>query len=64
MVMAEIYTRCQMYDAAIAEIQYLLALEGNFTVYDFSRYPVWTPLQELPKFQELMKRYALDKKSL
>jgi hypothetical protein len=52
-----------MYDAALGEIEYLLALESNFTIYDFSRYPVWKPLWKLPKFQKLMKRYALSERS-
>lgn len=67
MVMASIYATCDMYHEALAEIDYLLSLEGNFTVNDFNLGTRFDPLlgskldslKAMPEFQKLMKRYAL-----
>jgi hypothetical protein len=48
-----------MHDEAIAEIDYLLSLEGNFTVNDFKMDRQFDPLREIPEFQALMQKYAL-----
>ena len=60
MVMARIYTECEMYEAAIAEIEYLLSLESFFTVYSFSLNEIFEPLHDLPEFQALMEKYKHD----
>lgn len=59
MVMASVYTMCDMYDAALEEIDYLLSLETHFTVNDIKMNRVFDPLKERPEFQALMKKYAL-----
>ena len=59
MVMAEIYTHCGQYEEAIDELESVLSLETNITTHNL-KFHVWTkPLQEIPRYKELLKQYAL-----
>ena len=60
MVMAQIYAKCGRYDEAIDKIEYLLSLEGNFTVNDFKLDKNFDPLRNIPKFQALMEKYKYN----
>jgi len=60
MVMAEIYTRCGRYDEALDEIEYMLSLECDVTPFAVENWRWTVPLRDLPRFKELMKRYAYN----
>ncbi len=59
MVMAIVYTKCGQYDKAIDELEVLLTQQTNYSVNDFSLNSDFEPLRKLPRYQELMKKYAL-----
>lgn len=59
MVMIEIYARCGRWDDALNEMEELLSLEIEYTVNDFKLNPLYNPIKDNPRFQELMKKYAL-----
>ncbi len=64
MVMAKIYTRCGRYGDAIATIDYLLSLGNYFTVNDFKLARDFEPLYGDPRFQAVMKKYALENSTI
>jgi hypothetical protein len=59
MVMAIVYTRCGQYDKAIGELEVLLSQQTNYSVNDFKLNSEFEPLRNLPRYQQLLKRYAL-----
>lgn len=64
MVMAEIYTICGQYDNAIVELEDLLSIESTFTTNDLKLSRVFDPIRGLPRFKDMMKRYALTNQSI
>ncbi|HZI21471.1 MAG TPA: hypothetical protein VFD76_03115, partial [Gemmatimonadales bacterium] len=52
--LARIYTMVGEYDAAIAEIEHLLALPGHLTVPWLRMDPTWDPLRGHPRFRRLV----------
>lgn len=58
MVMAAIYVKCGEHDKAIDELEVLLSQQTGFTVNDFKLNTDLEPLRKLPRYQELMRRYA------
>jgi hypothetical protein len=59
MVMAEIYTRCGQVEAAIDELNYLLSLDSYYNVNSLKLLDWVDPLRDNPRFQQLMRDYAL-----
>lgn len=59
MVMAQIYTTCGRYDEAMDEIEYALSLETGVTTHTLELASWAKPLLELPRFQQLIKQYAI-----
>ena len=59
MVMVDIYIKCGQYELAIDEVEELLSLETEYTPNDFKLKKNFDPIRENPRFQELMKKYAL-----
>jgi hypothetical protein len=60
MVMAQIYIDCGEYDAAFDELDYLLSLETYFTVNSLKLDRRWDDLRDLPRYQELLKKYPYN----
>lgn len=58
MVMANIYAGCGEDDKALDELEGLLSSQTNYTVHDFEMNTNLNPLRRLPRYQELMKKYA------
>lgn len=59
MVMANIYAGCGEYDKALEELEELLSSQTSYTVHDFEMNTNLDPLRRIPRYQELMKKYAL-----
>ena len=59
MVMANICVICGRYDEAIDKIDYLLSIESGLTTNVFKLDDEFKPLWNLPRFQEVMKKYDL-----
>lgn len=59
MVMASIYVECGEYDKAMDELEVLLSEQTPFTVNDFKLNPDLEPLRKLPRYQEMMRKFAL-----
>ena len=57
MVMAKIYTIVGEYDLAIDELAYSLSIEGWSTPAGLRADPIFAPLQENPRFNELLEKY-------
>ncbi len=58
MVMAIIFTKCGQYDKALDELEVLLSQETGAAVNDFKMNNHLDPLRELPRYQEMMKKYG------
>jgi serine/threonine-protein kinase len=59
--LAEIYTMVGEYDAALDDIEYLLPIPSRFMSVPWLRLdPIWDPLREHPRFQELLEKYAIE----
>ncbi len=58
--LAEIYTMVGEYDAALEEIEYVLSLNGWWSVQELRLDPIWDPLRDQPRFQELLEKYSGD----
>ena len=59
MVMALIYTMCERFDEAIAELDHLLSLESRYTVHDIELDLGFEPLRDHPAYRALLVKYAL-----
>jgi len=57
MVMAQIYTIVGEYDLAIDELEYHLSIPGWSTPAYLRADPIFAPLQELPRFIDLLEKY-------
>ncbi len=58
MVMAIIYTKCKQYDKALDELEVLLSEQTSYSTKLLSRNSLFAPLRNLPRYQEMMKKYA------
>ncbi|MBI5267115.1 MAG: hypothetical protein HY851_07780 [candidate division Zixibacteria bacterium] len=57
--MADIYIKCGEYDKALDELETLLSQRTGFTANDFKLIGYLDPLRKLPRYQEMVKKYAL-----
>ena len=55
--LANIYVIVGEYEEAINQIDYLLSIPSYFSVQLLRLDPVWDPLREHPRFQQLLKKY-------
>lgn len=58
MVMASIYVECGEYDKAMDQLEVLLSEQTPFTVNDFKLNPDLEPLRKLPRYQEMIRKFA------
>jgi hypothetical protein len=58
MVMAKIYTRCGRFDEAIDELEYLMAIESEYTTNSLKLIDWIDPLRDSPRFLKMMTDYA------
>jgi tetratricopeptide (TPR) repeat protein len=58
--LALIYTMVGEYDAAVAQIEYLLSIPSWISYHDLHLDPRWDPLREQPRFQALLEKYRVD----
>ncbi len=56
--LAEIYTMVGEYDAALDEIEYLLSIPSEMSVPLLRLDPIWDPLRDHPRFQDLLEKYG------
>ena len=45
------------YDLAIDKLEYLLSIPGELSVPYIKLDPVWRPLSNIPRFQNLLEQY-------
>ena len=60
MVMAQIYSIVGEYDLAIDELELSLSIPGWSTPNSLRADPFFDPLEDLPRFQTLMKKYDTE----
>jgi len=60
MVMAIVYTKCGEYDKAIDKLDEVMAQRTIYTVNDLKLNRDLEPLRNLPRYQELIRRYTED----
>ena len=60
MVMAYIYTIVGEYDKALDKFELLLSIPCNVSTAWLKADPILEPLQELPRFNTLIKRYEVS----
>lgn len=58
MVMATIYVRCNQYEQAIDELNYLFSLQSEFSVNELKFNDEFDPIRDFPRFKELLKKYG------
>lgn len=58
MVMAVIYVKCGKYDEAIDQLEVLLSEQTGFTVNSFKKNSNLDPLRDLPRYQEMIRKYG------
>jgi serine/threonine protein kinase len=56
-----IYIQVGEYDAAIDQLDYLLSIPSELSVYRLSYDPIYDPLRDHPRFQALIKKYDTAK---
>lgn len=56
MVMAYIYVLLGEYDAALDEIELLLSIPSHTSMAWFQADPIWAPVWEHPRFQNLISQ--------
>jgi TolB-like protein/Tfp pilus assembly protein PilF/predicted Ser/Thr protein kinase len=54
--LAMIYTMVGDYDAAIAELEKLLAVPAFVSVHSLQVFPIWAPLRDHPRFEALLRK--------
>ena len=60
MELAVIYTIVGEYDAALEEIEYLLSIPSWYSVHDVRLDPQFDPLRDHPRYEALLKKYAVE----
>ena len=63
MVMANILIKCGKYEEAIEKLDYVLSLNGWYTVNNLIMEKDYDPLRDMPEFQILLKKYSLKSTS-
>jgi tetratricopeptide (TPR) repeat protein len=58
--LASIYTMVGEADAALDQIEQLLSIPSFFSVRLLELDPMWDPLRDHPRYQEIVKKYALS----
>jgi TolB-like protein/Flp pilus assembly protein TadD len=58
--LAEIYTTVGEYDAALEEIEYLFSVPSYMSVPLLRLDPIWDPLRDHPRYQDLLEKYAIE----
>ena len=56
--LAVIYTMLGEYDAALNEIEYLLSIPSPMSVPLLRLDPIYDPLRDHPRFQDLLEKYG------
>ncbi len=56
--LAHIYVMVGEYDAAIDQLEFLLARPGELSIPLLRLDPQWKPLWDHPRFQELVEKYG------
>lgn len=59
MVMVQILVKCKKYDEAIAKLDYVLSLNGWYTVRSIALDKLLDPLRDRPAYQGLLRKYAM-----
>ena len=59
-ILAEIYTRLGEYDQAIDQLEVVLSIPSEVSVPLLRIDPVWDPLRDHPRFQQLLEKHAGD----
>jgi TolB-like protein/DNA-binding SARP family transcriptional activator/lipoprotein NlpI len=58
MTLAEVYAICGEYDAAIDVLERLLSIPSATSAMQLWLDPIWDPLRDNPRFQDLIERYG------
>jgi hypothetical protein len=58
--LAKIYTMVGEYEAALDEIEYLLAIPSLLTVPRLRLDPDFDPLREIPRFQKILQAHPVN----
>ena len=58
MVMAMIYSITGEYDLAIDEVEYHLSIPGWSSPEFFLADPIFAPLREIPRFEEVLRKHS------
>ncbi len=58
MVMAQIYAKCQQFDNAIDELEYLFSYENEFSVNELKFIKEFDPIRDHPRYKALLKKYG------
>jgi serine/threonine-protein kinase len=56
--LAAVYTMVGEQDAAIDQLEYLLAIPSWWSAWDLRLDPRWDPLRDHPRFQEILEKYG------
>jgi tetratricopeptide (TPR) repeat protein len=56
--LAEIYVMVGEYEAAIDQLDFVLSIAGYVSVAWLKADPLWDPLRDNPRFQELLEKYG------
>jgi tetratricopeptide (TPR) repeat protein len=57
-----VYLMVGEYDKALDEIELLLSVPYYYTTWDLKLNPVWDPMRDHPRFQELIVKYSSESK--
>ncbi len=57
-ILAEIYTIVGEYEAAIDQLEILLSVPSLISAHSLRLDPIWDPLREHPRFQQLIDKYS------
>jgi hypothetical protein len=60
MVMAQIYAIVGEYDLAIDELEFLLTIPSMCTPNYLRAEPIFAPLHDNPRFNELLEKYEIE----
>lgn len=63
MVMAQIYAITGQYDKAIDKLEFTLSIEAWSTPEYIKADPIYAPLLEIPRFQDILRRYEAKRRT-
>jgi len=58
MGLTQVYVMVGEYDLAIDQLEYLLSIPSDISIYSLNHHPRWDPLRDHPRFQALLKKYG------